>query len=97
MSKSNISKNSQTTNQTDWKRIDALRDEDIDVSEHPEMTAEMFAKAIARKGLQPLPRKHQLTLRLDADVLEWFKGLGKGYQTRINELLRAYMEAHRPK
>ena len=97
MSKSNTSKNSPIANQTDWKRVDALRDEDIDVSEHPEMTPEMFARAVARKGLKPIPRKQQVTLRLDVDVLAWFKTLGKGYQTRINELLRAYMEAHRPK
>jgi uncharacterized protein (DUF4415 family) len=39
-----------------------------------------------------VPKKAQITLRIDSDVLEWFKGTGKGYQTRINTLLRAYME-----
>lgn len=97
MSKSSTSKNSLTKSRTDWERVDALRDEDIDVSEHPEMTPEMFARAIARKGLRPIPRKQQVTLRLDVNVLEWFKAQGRGYQTRINELLRAYMEAHRSK
>jgi uncharacterized protein (DUF4415 family) len=81
--------------QTDWVRVDALCAEDIDTSEHPEMTPEMFAKAVARKGLKPIPRKQQVTLRLDTDVLQWFKDQGKGYQSRINALLRAYMEAHR--
>ena len=47
-----------------------------------------------RRGLEPLPRKQQVTLRIDADVLEWFKARGPGYQTRINELLRAYKKAH---
>ncbi len=72
-----------------------MRDEDIDLSDNPEISPEMFARAIVRRGLKPAPRKSQLTLRLDSDVLDWFKGQGRGYQTRINALLRAYMEAHR--
>jgi uncharacterized protein (DUF4415 family) len=79
--------------QTDWKRVDALRDEDIDLSDIPEMTPEMFAKAIVRRGLAPLPPKEQVTLRLDSDVLTWFRSQGRGYQTQINALLRAYMKA----
>lgn len=39
--------------------------------------------------------KVQVTLRIDSDVLEWFKSQGRGYQTQINSLLRAYMDAHR--
>jgi uncharacterized protein (DUF4415 family) len=42
--------------------------------------------------LKPVPCKKQLTLRIDADVVEWYKAQGLGYQTRINALLRAYME-----
>ena len=42
-----------------------------------------------------MPRKKQLTLRIDADVVEWYKAQGFGYQTRINALLRAYMEESR--
>jgi uncharacterized protein (DUF4415 family) len=84
-----------TVSETDWKRVDALRDEDIDLSDIPEVTPEMFARAIARRGLKPIPRKQQVTLRLDADVLDWFRAQGRGYQTQINALLRAYVEAHR--
>ncbi len=90
MKKNNTSKQSAT----DWARIDAMTDEDIDYSDIPEVTPEMFARAVIRRGLKPLPKKEQLTLRLDSDVLAWFKAQGRGYQTRINELLRAYMEAH---
>ena len=79
---------------TDWRRVDAMKDEDIDLSQCPEITPEMFAKAIVRKGLKPLSRKTQLTLRLDADVLAWFRAQGKGYQTQINAILKAYKEAH---
>ncbi len=79
---------------TDWERLDALQDEDIDLSDMPEVTPEMFAKAVVRRGLKPTPSKQQVTIRLDDDVLEWFRAQGKGYQTRINSLLRAHMDAH---
>ena len=79
---------------SDWARVDALKDEGIDLSDCPEIPPEMFAKAVVRRGLKPAPKKVQLTLRVDSDVLEWFKGQGRGYQSRINALLRAYMEAH---
>ena len=79
---------------SDWARVDALTDEQIDLSDCPEITPEMFAKAIVRRGLKPTPKKVQITLRIDNDVVEWFKGQGRGYQSRINALLRAYMEAH---
>jgi len=65
--------------------------------DNSEVTPEMFAKAIVRRGLVPAPGKAQVTLRLDADVLKWFRSQGKGYQTQINALLRAYMEARRAK
>ena len=80
---------------TDWKRVDALRDEDIDLSDVPEVSPEMFARAIVRRGLKPVSRKAQLTLRVDSDVLDWFRRQGQGYQTKINALLRAYMDAHK--
>ena len=79
---------------TDWERLDALQDEDIDLSDVPEITPEMTAKAVARRDLKPTPPKRQVTIRLDNDVLEWFRAQGKGYQARINSLLRAYMKAH---
>ena len=88
MSKKNISSKSRT----ELERLAKMKDSDIDLSDIPEISLEKFAKAIIRKGLKPVPKKSQVTLRIDADVLEWFKGTGKGYQTRINTLLRTYME-----
>lgn len=82
---------------TDLKRLRALRDKDNDLSENPEVTPEMFAKAIVRRGLVTAPPKEQVTLRLDADVPKWFRSQGKGYQTQINALLRAYVDARRNK
>lgn len=79
---------------TSWARVKSIKDEDIDFSDSPEITPEMFAKAVVRDGLHAPMNKKQLTLRLDADVLSWFKAQGRGYQTRINSLLRAYKNAH---
>jgi len=76
------------------KRLDAMKDEDIDFSDLPEATPEMFARGVVRRGLKPVIRKKQLTVRMDSDVIEWFKNQGRGYQTKINSLLRAYMEEH---
>ena len=84
-----------SNSQTDWYRVDALEDDDIDLSDSPEVTPEMFARAVARRRLKPIETKKQVTLRLDADVLDWFRAQGKGYQTRINALLREYMKAHK--
>jgi uncharacterized protein (DUF4415 family) len=77
---------------TDWKRVDALEDDEISFSDAPELTPQMFARAVVRRGLKPVARKKLLTLRIDRDVVEWYKSQGSGYQTRINALLRAYME-----
>lgn len=58
------------------------------------MSPEMFARTMARRGLSVAPKKTLLSLRIDSDVIDWFRGQGAGYQSRINALLRAYMEAH---
>ena len=71
-----------------------MKDEDIDFSDIPEVTPEMFARAVLRRNFKPIPRKKQLTLRVDSDVVDWYKKQGPGYQTRINSLLRAYMKEH---
>ena len=52
-------------------------------------------RRIARKGLPQSSRKAAISLRLDAEVLEWFRTQGPGYQTRMNSVLRAYMNASR--
>lgn len=72
-----------------------MRDEDIDFSDIPPWTPEMFKRAVLRVNLEPVPPKQQITLRIDADVLEWFRARGAGYQSQINALLRAFMNEHR--
>ena len=73
---------------TGWQRMADPYDEKIDTSEIPELDAAFFQRAELR-----VPAKHPVTLRIDEDVLVWFKAQGKGYQTRINKLLRQYMES----
>ena len=73
------------------KRIAAMPDEDIDLTEMPEWTD--FSNAVRGKFYRPV--KKQVTLRVDADVLEWFKakqGGKRGYQTAINAALRKVVE-----
>ncbi|WP_281649205.1 BrnA antitoxin family protein [Parendozoicomonas sp. Alg238-R29] len=77
------------TSATDWDRLAKMEDKDIDTSDLPELDDDFFNEAELT-----VPVKKPVTIRLDADVLEWFKGQGQGYQTRINHLLRRYMEAH---
>ena len=82
------------TDHTDYERLASMKDEDIDLSDSPEITPEMFARAVVRRNFKVIPRKKQLTLRIDSDVVEWYQKQGPGYQTRINSLLRAYMKEH---
>lgn len=67
-----------------------MRDKDIDYSEIPELGEAFFREALVWPG-----RKQQITLRLDPDVLNFFRAQGRGYQTCINLVLRKYMMAHR--
>ena len=80
---------------TDWARVDAQTDADIDLSDNSEITTEMLAGGVVRRGLKAVPPKTTVTLRMNRDVAEWFKMQGRGYQERINALLRVYMDAHR--
>ncbi len=90
--------NSTQKSQTDWARIDAMTDEDIDLSDIPEITEEMWAKAIWRKGgAKPDSLGSQEILAVDGDVIEFFKAQEHDYQTKINQLLREYMEAQQAK
>ncbi|MEY2770112.1 MAG: hypothetical protein RIQ38_531 [Pseudomonadota bacterium] len=54
---------------------------------------DQIVRGIVRKGLQTPGPKSLVSLRLDQDVLAWFKAQGSGYQTRINAVLRAYKDA----
>ncbi|EMR45198.1 MULTISPECIES: BrnA antitoxin family protein [Pseudomonas] len=76
------------SSRTDWSRLARQDDKDIDTSDIPELDQDFFRQAELR-----VPAKQTVTIRLDSDVLAWFKEQGSGYQTRINQLLRQYMQA----
>ncbi|WP_284620759.1 BrnA antitoxin family protein [Rubrivivax pictus] len=61
--------------------------------EHPEFNPTHVVKGIVRRGLKPVANKELISLRIDQDVIEWFKAQGPGYQTRINSVLRAFRDA----
>ncbi len=74
------------------RRVAALAarpDSEIDLSDIPELSEEAWRNAIPNPWYRPV--KKQLTVRLDADVIAWLRKQGKGYQTRLNALLRAAM------
>lgn len=77
---------------SDLARIDRMRDSDIDYSDIAPLDKTFLKKAQAAWP----PAKKQLTIRLDADVLDWLRGHGRGYQTRINRILRVVMESQPP-
>jgi uncharacterized protein (DUF4415 family) len=75
----------------DWAR---LRTSDVSTDDdHPEADVRHIVRGIVRRGLEPLPAKASISLRVDQDVLEWFKAQVPGYQTRINSVLRAFRDA----
>jgi uncharacterized protein (DUF4415 family) len=79
---------------TNWKKVDAIKDEDIDFSDSAEIPMDKFAQAIVRKGLKPIYKKTQITLRIDTEVLAWFKAQGKGYQTNINKFTKSICRSY---
>ena len=87
MSEESISENSQTN----WEVLNKMEDEDIDLSDIPEVTAEQIARASLRVGGKPVARrKVRVNIYLDADVVDYFKAQagGRGYQTLVNEALK---------
>ena len=86
MKKMNVNKKSI---KSDLAKIDAMTDSDIDYSDNHELGHEFFEK----NTIPWPPSKKQLTIQLDEEVLEWIKKQGKGYQTRINRILRAAMDS----
>jgi len=79
------------------KKLRKIQDKDIDVSDMPALTQEQLARFVPAKLLNRSlyrPRKIPVKINYDADVLEWFRSFGKGYQSKINTALREYMLSH---
>jgi uncharacterized protein (DUF4415 family) len=75
---------------TDWQRLRRMKDADIDFSDIPPIDRSVFRKMVIRMP----EKKSALSIRLDPSVVAWFRKQGRGYQTRINAVLRSYVEAH---
>ena len=88
-----MNKNNTSKSFTDWDKLQTMNDKDIDTSEFPEATPEEFARAVVKYSSKIPPKKEQLSISVDKDVLEWFRLRDKNYQGEINALLRTYMHA----
>jgi len=89
----------QAESKTDWEQVGKLTDEDIHeaVEGDPDtylLDDDWFETA---KFVMPSSKKERITIRLDADILEFFRSEGRGYQSRINKVLREYMAVQRYK
>jgi uncharacterized protein (DUF4415 family) len=78
---------------SDWVRVDAMSDEELTAMAESDPDARPYTDEEWAKVEFIQPQKVPVGLKLDADVLAWFKSRGRGYQTRINAVLRRYMEA----
>ncbi|MCC7050109.1 MAG: BrnA antitoxin family protein [Alphaproteobacteria bacterium] len=79
---------------TDWAKVDRLTDRDIRLAVASDPDTFIPTKAQWKKARIVMPeRKKPVMLRLDSDVLAWFKNGGRGYQTRINAVLRSFIES----
>lgn len=81
---------------TDWQALDALTDEDIEraIAEDPDAAPLLDADWFRNAELVIPAAKIATSMRVDGDVMDWFKGQGRGWQTRMNAVLRAYAKAH---
>ena len=82
---------SNNTSQTDWERLEAMTDEEIDYSDIPPLTEEFFNNATLRI---PAVQARNL-IRLDADVMAWFREQDAEYRSTINSILRRYIDSRR--
>jgi uncharacterized protein (DUF4415 family) len=84
--------------ESDWARVDAMTDAEIDASiaDDPDW-AEFRDIDWSKAVLVTPPKKKAISIRLDEDVLDFFKGGGSGYQRRINAILRSYMQGRKKK
>ncbi len=77
-------------NEAEWAKFHNMSDKDIDISDIPELDEDFWKNA---KVVVP-PHKKAISLRVDEDMLEWFREQGRGYQSLMNAVLRSYYESH---
>jgi uncharacterized protein (DUF4415 family) len=87
-------KSSSPKSKTNFRRLKSTKSRDVLLSaEHPEADLKHILGGIVRRGLKVVPPKASISLRVDADVLEWVRAGGTGYQSRMNAVLRAFRDA----
>ena len=74
---------------TDFEKLAAMTEDEIDCSDIPEFTEEFLATV---EGFAEIPEKEMISIRIDKSVLDFYRQMGKGYQGRINAVLRAHVE-----
>ena len=84
----------QMPDRTDHAALDAMTDEDIAKAVAEDADAAPLDIDWTKARLVLPPGKESVTLRIDKDVIDWFRKQGRGYQTRMNAVLRAYKDAH---
>ena len=86
-------------NTTDWDRVAALTDAEVEAGARADAEApppdEAFWRTARVVVPESRPAKRHQGMRLDAEVIDWFKGQGLGWQTRMNAVLKSYVEAHK--
>ena len=82
---------------TDWVRVDTMTDREIEaaVKADPDAAPLLDRNWFKRARMVMSERKVPISLRIDREVVEWFKARGSRYQSRMNAVLKAYVEAHR--
>jgi uncharacterized protein (DUF4415 family) len=86
-------RSSSSSSRTDRTHLHDVGRPGVPSSDHPEADVAHVVRGIVRQGLKPMPAKALVSLRVDQDVLDWFKAQGPGYQTRINAVLKAFRDA----
>ena len=76
--------------ETDWKRVNEMTDEEIDTSDIPPLDEDFFSQAQLR-----MPKRPPVMMKVDADLVDWVKAQGEGYENLINAALRSYVEGHK--
>jgi uncharacterized protein (DUF4415 family) len=91
-----ISEDDLRPGRTDWAALDALTDEEIEkaIADDPDAAPSLDADWFRKAELVIPATKVATSIRVDGDVMDWFKTQGRGWQTRMNAVLRAYAKAH---
>jgi uncharacterized protein (DUF4415 family) len=89
----------QMESRTDWERLRQMTDDEIETAAREDPDSPLLDDEWLRAArlVAPSGAKEQISIRLDEEVIEFFRGQGRGYQTRINDVLKAYVLTQRLK